>query len=110
MPRVKTEQQKHPENFFAGPQGHVRDRIIIHEGIDIPKEGLFLSLNGYPFLAKPGAEIDIPRPVREMLDSRIVTITLQGEDGKEYTKDVKRINYTLVKEGVNLEQPTEVAG
>lgn len=108
MPRVKTEEQKHPENFFHGPAGQIRDRIIIHEAEDIPKEGLFISLNGYPFLCKPGVAIDIPRPVRLMLDTRITRVTKHDENGKEYTKDVKRINYTLVKEGVNIEGKVEV--
>jgi hypothetical protein len=108
MPRVKTEEQKHPENFFHGPAGQIRDRIIIHEAEDIPKEGLFISLNGYPFLCKPGVAIDIPRPVRLMLDTRITRVTKHDETGKEYTKDVKRINYTLVKEGVNIEEKVEV--
>ena len=108
MPRVKTEEQKHPENFFHGPKGQIRDRIIIHEAEDIPKEGLFISLNGYPFLCKPGVAIDIPRPVRLMLDTRITRVTKHDENGKEYTKDVKRINYTLVKEGVNIEEKVEV--
>lgn len=107
MPRVKTEEQKHPENFFHGPAGQIRDRIIIHEAEDIPKEGLFISLNGYPFLCKPGVAIDIPRPVRLMLDTRITRVTKHDETGKEYTKDVKRINYTLVKEGVNIEEKVE---
>lgn len=107
MPRVKTEEQKHPENFFHGPAGQIRDRIIIHEAEDIPKEGLFISLNGYPFLCKPGVAIDIPRPVRLMLDTRITRVTKHDENGKEYTKDVKRINYTLVKEGVNIEEKVE---
>ena len=107
MPRVKTEEQKHPENFFHGPAGQIRDRIIIHEAEDIPKEGLFISLSGYPFLCKPGVAIDIPRPVRLMLDTRITRVTKHDETGKEYTKDVKRINYTLVKEGVNIEEKVE---
>lgn len=101
MPRVKSDQELNPQNYFNGPLGHIKDRIIIHEGVDIPREGIFLSLNGFPFLAKPGVEIDIPRPVRTMLDTRITTITAHDDSGKEYTKDVKRINYTLVKEAVN---------
>ena len=102
MPRAKTDEQKFPENYFHGPGGHVRDRIIIHESAEIPKEGLFISLNGFPFLCKAGVPIDLPRPVREMLDTRITKVTQHDDNGKEYTKDIKRINYTLVKEGVNL--------
>lgn len=106
MPRAKTDEQKHPENYFHGPAKHIKDRIIIHEAADIPREGVFISLNGFPYLCKPGVEIDIPRPVRQMLDTRITTITEHDENGREYTKNIKRINYTLVKEDVG--RPPEV--
>ena len=95
------DEELHPENYFKSPEGHPRDRIIIHESLDIPKEGLFLSLNGYSFLAKPGMEIDLPRPVRKMLDTRIKTETIQT-DGVEHVRHIPRITYTLVQEGVNV--------
>ena len=91
-------------NVFINSKGHVRDRIILHESQKIPKEGQFISLNGYAFLAKPGVEIDIPRPVRTMLDTRIETETIQDDSGKSYTRNIPRITYTLVKEGVNAEE------
>ena len=109
MTREKTDQERHPENYFTSPEGHPRDRIIIHESMEIPKEGLFISLNGYPFLAKPGVEIDIPRPVRMMLDTRIKTETVQGEDGKDHKRNIPRITYTLIKEGVNIPAPEVIA-
>lgn len=106
MPRkVKTDQEEHPENYFSNPIGHIRDRIIIHESSDLPKEGIFLGLNGYHFLAKAGVPIDLPRPVRMMLDTRIKTETIQGDDGRDYSRDIPRITYTLVKEGVNIPEP-----
>jgi hypothetical protein len=100
--KPKTDEEIHPENYFTNPVGHPRDRIIIHESMEIPKEGLFLSLNGFPFLARPGIEIDLPRPVRLMLDTRIKTETIQGEDGKDYRRNIPRITYTLVKENVHI--------
>jgi hypothetical protein len=99
-PKVKTDEELHPENYFKSPVGHPRDRIIVHPSQKIPKEGLFLSLNGFAFLIKPGVEVNIPRPVRHMLDTRIETETIQGDDGKEYTRDIPRITYTLVRENV----------
>jgi hypothetical protein len=93
---------------FDSPFGHVRDRIVIHQGEDIPKEGIFLSLNGYPFQVKPGEEIDLPRPVRNMLDTMIKTETTQGEDGKKFYRDIPRFTYTLIKEGVNLDESGNV--
>ena len=110
MPQVKkTDQELHPENYFTSPQGHIRDRIILHESQEIPKEGMFISLNGYGFLAKAGIAIDIPRPVRQMIDTRIRTQTIQGDDGKEYSRDIPRLTYTLVKEGINLPEPEQIS-
>ena len=105
----KTDEQLHPENYFTSPQGHVRDRILIHESSDIPREGQFISLNGYAFLAKPGEEVDLPRPVRLMLDTRIRTDTVQGEDGKDHHRNIRRINYTIVALGVNIPAPEAIA-
>lgn len=106
--RSKTEEERHPERFFLNPQGHIRDRIIVHQSSKIPKEGQFVSLNGYSFLIKPGEEVDIPRPVRLMLDTRVETETIQGEDGKSYSRDIPRFTYTLIKEGVNLPSPEAI--
>jgi hypothetical protein len=89
-----------PEVKFTSPAGHPKDRILIHENMDIPKEGMFISLNGYPFLARPGVEVDIPRPVRLMLDTRIRTETIQNDDGKDTYRDVPRLTYTLLAENV----------
>ncbi len=97
----KLERKAHPELYFDSPVGHIRDRIKINESPDIPKEGLFISLNGFPFLAKPGFEIDIPRPVRLMLDTRIETKTYYDENQRPYTRDIPRITYILIKENVN---------
>ena len=94
-----------PAKYFISPLGHPRDRIIIHETADIPKEGQFMQLNGYAFLAKPNVELDLPRPVRLMLDTRIRTETIQGRDGQTYTRNIPRITYTLVKMDVGTDEP-----
>lgn len=85
---------------FTSPEGHPRDRILIHQSSDIPKEGQFLSLNGYPFLAKPNTEIDLPRPVINMLETRIRTETQYDEEGEQYTIDIPRITFTVIKRDV----------
>lgn len=103
-----TYEQRHPEEFFMSPVGHPRDRIIIHESAKMPKEGVFFALNGYSFLAKPGVEIDIPRPVRKMLDTRIETESVQGQDGQVYHRNIPRVTYTLVKEDVGAIPAPEV--
>lgn len=97
-----TDEEKNPSNFFSSPVGHIRDRIIIHESLRIPKAGQFISLNGYAFLAKPGVEIDIPRPVRLMLDTLTESEVIVGEDEKTYTRDIPRFTYRLIAEGVNV--------
>jgi hypothetical protein len=107
--KSKSEEERHPERFFSNPVGHIRDRIIIHQSAKIPKEGQFISLNGYSFLAKPGVEIDLPRPVRLMLDTRVETETIQGDNGETYTRDIPRFTYTLVKEGVNIPSPEVIS-
>ena len=92
---------RQPGLYFDTPAGHPKDRIIINESSDIPKEGQFISLNGYSFLIKPGHAVDIPRPVREMLDTRIRTEIKQDEStGKEYRRDIPRITYQLIQENV----------
>lgn len=97
------------QRFFLNSIGHVRDRIILHESQKIPQEGQYIGLNGYGFLAKPGVEIDIPRPVRLMLDTLIETETIQ-DGSKSYTRDIPKFTYTLVKENVlpeDIKKPTQ---
>jgi hypothetical protein len=104
--KARKEEKEQEGEFFVNPQGHPRDRVIIHESQDLPKEGIYMALNGYSFLAKAGVPIDLPRPVRLMLDTRLKTEMIQGDDGKNHFRDIPRLTYTLVKEGVNL--PEEV--
>src|SRR5271157_2112980 len=89
---------------FINPQGHIRDRIVLHQTADIPKQGAFLALNGYAFQAKPGEAVDIPRPVRLMIDTLIVTEIVQSSDEKgnseEFVRNRPRYPYTLVAEDV----------
>jgi len=95
-------------NYFNSPVGHIRDRIKINPDKDIPRQGIFISLNGFAFQVVPGKEVDIPRPVRLMLDTRIKTETEQDENGQSYTRDIPRFTYTLIKEGVNLDAEGKV--
>lgn len=87
--------------FFESPKGHPRDQIVLSPSMNIPKEGQYIGLNGFGFLAKPGVEIDIPRPVRKMLDTLIITETLQDDQNRWYTRDIPRFPYTLVTENVD---------
>lgn len=106
--KLELDMKKNPEKYFTGPDGHIRDRIIINQTPDIPSEGVFVSLNGFAYLAKPGVEIDIPRPIRTMLDTRIKTDTIQVQnpDGsyRSTERDMPRITYILIKENVGKEE------
>jgi hypothetical protein len=97
-----------PNNYFNSPVGHIRDRIKVNPDKDIPRQGMFVSLNGFAFQIVPGKEVDIPRPVRLMLDTRIKTETEQDENGNSYTRDIPRFTYQLIKEGVNLDAEGKV--
>ena len=94
--------------FFTGAKGHPVDKIIINESPDCPKEGRFFSLNGHAYNAPEGIEIEIPRPVRDMLDTRIETQSRQASDGKNYSKDIKRVTYRLIEEDIYRPKESEV--
>lgn len=85
---------------FVGSIGHIKDRVVFHQNPEIPKEGILLGLNGVHFQVKPGVEVDIPRPVRQMVDTLIFTDLIQDEEGGEYTRDRPRYPYSLVMEDV----------
>lgn len=109
MARAK-DQYADTSKYFTGPVGHIKDRIIVHQNPDIPSEGLFVSLNGFAYLIPPEVEVDIPRPVRQMLDTRIRTETRVIDRGPGQPKDIqqrniRRVTYTLVKADVGEEDP-----
>jgi hypothetical protein len=97
--------KKKDMNLFVTPEGHPRDRIVIHESPEVPREGIFIALNGYSFLAKAGVPIDLPRPVREMLDTRIKTETQMVDDGNghmiSHIRNMPRMTYSIVQLDVN---------
>lgn len=97
----KTDEENFPERYFISPAGHPRDRIILHNSPEVPKEGVFLSLNGFSFMVPPDVAVDLPRPVRLMLDTRIKTETRRTDDGRGnvsiHTRNMKRYTYTIIK-------------
>jgi hypothetical protein len=104
----KNEDGTDAPGFFTHPRGHVRDRIILHETKESYKEGQFVGLNGFPFLIQYNKELDLPRPVLQMLRTRIQTIILKDKDtGVETVRNIPRFNFTVVKENVNQIQDDE---
>jgi len=105
---------KQKPDTFINPKGHPRDRILVHENPNLPSEGLFVSLNGYSFQIPLGVPIDIPRPVRLMLDTRIQTeartVFRGGDKIDVISRDIPRVPYVLlmkdVPEGLPLDAET----
>jgi hypothetical protein len=105
----KNEDGTDAHGFFSHPRGHIRDRIILHETKESPKEGQFIGLNGFPFQVQYNREVDIPRPVLEMLRTRIYTeITKDEKTGEETFRNIPRFNITVIKENVG-NVPVETA-
>jgi len=105
--KINADMKKNPLHYFtaSNAKDHIKDRIYVNPAPDIPREGLFVSLNGHGYLVKAGFEIDIPRPIRMMLDTRIRKEVVHGDDGKEYVRDVPAVTYRLIQEGVNVQAP-----
>ncbi|RPJ08454.1 MAG: hypothetical protein EHM36_05465 [Deltaproteobacteria bacterium] len=103
------------EDFFTSSTGHPKDRIILNEGGDLPEGPVFVSLNGVAYQIPPGIEVDIPRPVRLMLDTRIRTESRTinkgpGQGVEVHTKNIPRVTYRLIKEdveGILVKEPVK---
>jgi hypothetical protein len=92
---------KFDENYFVSSQGHIRDRIIVNENPETPP---FVALNGFAYDLPKNVEIDLPRPVRKMLDTLFYTKHNYVQEGpgvvKDYPQHIRRVTYTLIKEDV----------
>lgn len=95
------------EDLFLSPKGHPRDRILVHENPNLPSDGLFVALNGYSFHIPLGIPVDVPRPVRQMLETRIQTEhrTVLDAPGKVsiHSRNIPRIPFVLIAENVDAE-------
>lgn len=49
-------------------------KIILEESDDIPPTGLYIGLNGYGYMIRPGEEVNVPLGVQEILDHAIETV------------------------------------
>lgn len=96
----KNEDGSDAPGYFSHPRGHIRDRVILHETPTSPKNGQFVSLNGFGFQIVYNKEVDLPRPVLEMMKTRIQSETTKDDDGNETTRNWPRFNFTVVKENV----------
>lgn len=94
---------KFDKKYFMHPDGHIRDTIIIHDTGQTEPPQVFFSLNGFPFLAKKNVEIEVPRPVLEMLQRCRYTLYERQEVSPNTFETVERIvprfSITIVKRG-----------
>lgn len=51
-----------------------RVKIVLEENDDIPPTGLFVGVNGISFLIRPGAEVEVPESVVEVLRNAITSM------------------------------------
>lgn len=88
---------------FAHPKNWIRDRIKIFQ-----QEGpggsdpVYVSVNGYSILIPRETECDVARPFVEVLRNSVQSAEEQDKDGNPVMRDIRRFNWTLLKEGVNL--------
>jgi molybdopterin-biosynthesis enzyme MoeA-like protein len=48
-------------------------KIILEENDDIPPTGLFISVNGKPYIIVPGEEVTVPNFLIEVLDNAVMS-------------------------------------
>lgn len=93
------------DGYFTHPKGHIRDKVVLHETKDSPKEGQFVALNGFPFQILYNKEVMLPRPVVEMLQNCVfVEIQKNEMTGEQTERHIPRFNISVVQRGVNLSE------
>lgn len=60
-----------------------RVKIMLEENDDIPPTGLFVGVNGVSFLIRPGAEVEVPVGVVEVLRNAVMSMpTVDPQTGQ----------------------------
>jgi hypothetical protein len=88
-----------------GPlRGQKTQRIMVEESSEIPPTGLFVGVNGYGYMIKPGVVIDAPMAVIEVLNNAIITVPIVNPDTLQITgtRSRRRFSYRSM-EGVALD-------
>lgn len=82
-------------NRNQGPLSGKTRRIILDNNDDISPSGLFVSVNGNPFLIRPGIAFDCPEAVIEVLDNAVVSMPVIDPNTLQVTghRDRMRFSY-----------------
>lgn len=56
------------------PKGEKKVRIMLEDNDQIPPGGQFIQANGRSFLLQPGAEVDVPLCVLDILDHAVMSV------------------------------------
>lgn len=68
-------------------------RVIVEENEEIPPIGLFVGLNGFGYLIKPGVEVDLPIGVIGILNNAVQSTPIIDPDSKQVTGWRERMRY-----------------
>ena len=83
-------QRKHPEA--------VGYKVILDESVDITPTGLFVQVNGEPFIIKPGEEVFLPDYLLDHLDNCVMGVPIVEPSTGRVTgyRQRKRFTYQIV--------------
>lgn len=68
-------------------------RIVLEENNDIPRNGLFLGLNGRNWMLQPGVEVDVPVGIVEILNNAIESIPVIEPQTQKVTGFRNRLRF-----------------
>lgn len=73
-------------------------RIILEDSDEIPPNGLFLQLNGKPYILRSGVEADVPPGILDILDHAIVSRPVKEPQTQRVIgyRDGLRFSYRIV--------------
>jgi len=103
MPQEQKQDKKAPR--FVHSKGWLRDLMVIHR-----QEGpggmtpVFVQLNNFACHIPREVECEVAKPIVQTLREAIATQTFRDENNVEYSKDVKRFNFNIIKKNVNWDE------
>ena len=68
-------------------------RIMLEDNEDIPPPGLYVGINGWGYLIKPGVVIDCPKAVIEVLDHAVISIPVLDPETKKIVGYRERLRF-----------------
>lgn len=74
-------------------------KIILEESDNIPPTGLYLGFNGRGYLIRPGAEVNIPLGVKEILDHAVMSVPQVDPNTQRVSGYRERLRYPYRRVG-----------